>query len=109
MTTTLRPVVAHGDADLPALVDAAVVALRQLGDALEQYRRQMAVPVAPVAHAVDDSPLRTHEVAEVMGVGYRTVARLIRLGDLHAVKAGKYWLVTRAEIQRFLAGARRSA
>lgn len=105
MNTTLRPVVASQTDNLPTLLNAAVQALRQLGDALEQYRRELAVPVASVAQPVDDRPLRSREAAEEMRLSYRSFMRLIATGEIHAVKAGKQYLVTREEIRRYLTSA----
>lgn len=109
MATTLRPVVAHQTDSLPTLVENAVLALRQLGDALEQYRRELAVPVAAVAPIPDDRPLRTDEAAAALNVSYRTLMRLIALGEIGAVRPGKAYLVPRQEIDRYLSGARRTA
>lgn len=43
------------------------------------------------------------EVAKRLRVGWRTVARLVRTGELRAVKIGRTWRVPETAIQQFLA------
>lgn len=42
------------------------------------------------------------EVAEMFGVPYDTVLWLIHHDELSARKAGRYWLVPDAEVERYL-------
>jgi excisionase family DNA binding protein len=47
--------------------------------------------------------LTVAEVAEMMRVSTMTVYRLIKSGDLHAVRIGKSYRLTEDEVDRFLA------
>ena len=47
--------------------------------------------------------LTVAEVAEMMRVSTMTVYRLIKAGDLHAVRIGKSYRLAEDEVDRFLA------
>jgi excisionase family DNA binding protein len=60
------------------------------------------------------APARTawtaHEVAEQIGVPYRTVlAELIHTGELASVKAGRHYIVPDEALQAYLARAKQAA
>jgi len=46
--------------------------------------------------------LTVAEVAEMMRVSTMTVYRLIKSGDLHAVRIGKSYRIEEAEVDRYL-------
>ncbi|WP_116051795.1 helix-turn-helix domain-containing protein [Amycolatopsis palatopharyngis] len=48
---------------------------------------------------------RAQEAADLLGIPYRTVMHLIHRGELGHRRAGRYYLVPRSEIERFLAAA----
>lgn len=45
---------------------------------------------------------RAQEAAELLGIPYRTLLDLIHRGELGHRRAGRYYLVPRAEIERYL-------
>jgi excisionase family DNA binding protein len=47
--------------------------------------------------------LKTREVAKILSVKPRTVAKWIRNGDLKAVKVGTNWRVRREDLDDFIA------
>jgi excisionase family DNA binding protein len=55
---------------------------------------------------VDDVFLTTGEVLEYLQVNLRTVYRLIKAGKIPAVRVGRQWRFRKADIDRWLAGAR---
>ena len=42
------------------------------------------------------------EAMEVLGVGKNTIYRLLNSGELPAIRIGRSWRITDAEIQRFI-------
>ncbi len=46
--------------------------------------------------------LTSEQAAAVLQLKRRTVANMLDRGDLHGVKIGKEWRISRAELQRFL-------
>ena len=53
-----------------------------------------------------DRLLKTREVAEVLGVSARTVARWIRLGVLPARRVGRTWRVRWGDVVAMLEGSK---
>ncbi|WP_435070424.1 helix-turn-helix domain-containing protein [Amycolatopsis thermoflava] len=49
---------------------------------------------------------RTDEVADRLGVPYRTVMRAISRGEIGAIKLGRYYVVPRSELERLLGQAK---
>lgn len=45
---------------------------------------------------------RVEAVAQMLGIGKRNVRGLISRGQLHAVRAGRYLLISEEELARFL-------
>lgn len=46
--------------------------------------------------------LTSEQAAAVLQLKRRTIANMLDRGDLHGVKIGKEWRISRAELQRFL-------
>ncbi len=53
-----------------------------------------------------DSLLTTEDVLSYLRINARTVYRLIRDGDLRAVRVGRQWRVRRQDLERFVAAQR---
>lgn len=53
--------------------------------------------------------LTAKQAAAVLQLQPRTVANMLDRGDLHGVKIGKEWRVSRAELMRFVLGGAASA
>lgn len=49
-----------------------------------------------------DKLLSTDEVAEVLGLGRRTIERYLRTRKIPAIKLGKEWKVEPADLRRYL-------
>lgn len=45
------------------------------------------------------------EAAYILGLSYDVTLDRIRKGELRAVRSGKFWIVSKREIDRFLGGA----
>ena len=54
------------------------------------------------SHTADE--LTLHEAADELGVHYMTAYRYVRLGMLEASKQGRSWVVTRDDLEAFMAG-----
>jgi hypothetical protein len=89
-------------------------------DQLEQLLRRMPAPTAPVVEAPasrrveDDGKLprlayTMKETAEILGCSYITVHRLLQRGLLKSSSALRCKIISKAEIERFLAESSRSA
>ena len=50
----------------------------------------------------DTEYMSLEEVAEMLGVTYQLIYRLVRAGDLPAVRLGKLYRVSRADLNRYL-------
>jgi excisionase family DNA binding protein len=64
-------------------------------------------PVSDVPGSADaavDGELTLHEAADLLGVHYMTAYRYVRLGLLHASKAGGSWRVANGDLDEFRAG-----
>jgi len=53
--------------------------------------------------------LDTKQVANILGLHYKTVARMLREGRLPASKIGKEWRVSRTDLEAFIERNRRVA
>ncbi len=58
------------------------------------------------SHEGPDVFLTTEEVLRLLRVNARTVYRLIRDGDLPAVRVGRQWRIRRRDLDRFIAAQR---
>ncbi len=54
----------------------------------------------------EDNLLTTEDVLSYLRVNARTVYRLIRDGELRAVRVGRQWRVRRQDLERFVAAQR---
>ncbi len=54
----------------------------------------------------EDNLLTTEDVLRYLRINARTVYRLIRDGDLRAVRVGRQWRVRRQDLDRFVAAQR---
>ena len=50
----------------------------------------------------DTEYMSLEEVAQMLGVTYQLIYRLVRAGDLPAVRLGKLYRVSRADLNRYL-------
>lgn len=56
-----------------------------------------------------DPVLNAHEVAEELGVHYKTVLKYIRAGELRVAKRGNRLFIRRSWVEEFLAPTRDAA
>jgi len=56
---------------------------------------------------LDEELLTTAEVAKILRVSDKTVLRIIEAGQLPAVRVGKRWRVSRADLQEYLSRQRK--
>ena len=52
--------------------------------------------------------LTSEQVAAVLQLQRRTITTMLDRGDLHGIKVGKEWRVSRAELMRFVEGSPRT-
>jgi excisionase family DNA binding protein len=105
--------------DIPAARLLAQTILTELGHLLMANREDRATTrerpqrtqevsaQAPVHTTVSPKSVNTQQAGELLGIPRHSVTRLIREGDLEAVKLGRYWVIPIQEIDRILAPARR--
>ena len=55
-------------------------------------------------HIVDQDVMKVAEVARRLGVNIKTVYRMLELGQLRGVRAGRLWLVPTSAFQDYLEG-----
>lgn len=111
MTTVERPRRSTNPA-LSTLIDQAVAAFSNVIDELRDMQAGIAAAAAvppPEPEKPKNLSYRSDVAAELMNVKPRTVLWLIAHNKLHAVKAGRYWLVPDEEIRRFLKGGKGGA
>jgi len=58
--------------------------------------------------APDKEYLSVEEVAEVMGVTYQLIYRLVRSGEMPAVRLGKLYRISRTELNHYLERSRQA-
>ena len=56
------------------------------------------------APPMDGQPMDANEAAAFLRVSLSTMMKLLRAGEVKAVKAGRQWRITRAALDAFLAG-----
>ena len=62
------------------------------------------IPVAIEQNGLGDRLLMVREVAELMRVSNMTVYRLIKAGDLPAIRVGKNFRIRRSDVESYLGG-----
>lgn len=71
-----------------------------------RLRRVIAEELARALNEVRESDpyLDTHELARLLGIHAKSAARLARTGELQAVRVGRAWRFSRADVDAFLKG-----
>lgn len=64
----------------------------------------MVITVAIEQNGLGDRLLMVREVAELMRVSNMTVYRLIKAGDLPAIRVGKNFRIRRSDVESYLGG-----
>ena len=64
----------------------------------------MVIIVAIEQNGLGDRLLMVREVAELMRVSNMTVYRLIKAGDLPAIRVGKNFRIRRSDVESYLGG-----
>ena len=57
----------------------------------------------------DTEYMSLEEVADMLGVTYQLIYRLVRAGELPAIRLGKLYRVSRADLNQYLEQSKRSA
>ncbi|MBP2321390.1 excisionase family DNA binding protein [Kibdelosporangium banguiense] len=73
-----------------------------------QRNQEVVVKEAPTkTTTADPKSVNTKRAAEMLGIPRNSVSRLIRIGELSAIKLGRYRVIPIEEIDRILAQAQR--
>ena len=73
-----------------------------------RLRRVIAEELSRLLNEVreDRSYLGTHDVGRLLGIHAKSAARLARTGELRAVRVGRSWRFSRADLDAFMKGRR---
>jgi excisionase family DNA binding protein len=89
-----------------------LTAIREVRTGLQdrpQRRRQEAAAAHGADTTTTERPksVNTEQASKLLGIPSSSVSRLIRIGELSAIKLGRYWVIPIEEIDRILAQAQR--
>ena len=59
--------------------------------------------------AIENGYMSLEEVADMLGVTYQLIYRLVRSGELPAIRLGKLYRVSRADLNSYLEQSKRAA